>query len=276
MCNETNGGSGQADFTPKDGYQTELHEIWEQYHLNGMSAGLPIQVKAITEWKKLGNKYDYDKIVAHLKELKIYEVNLLENLPENMYITGKERSTITKDETYKYGHDWVHCSLPEDFEDTLNELCDNIEEEESNRFEDGIESWDDIKDEDGNIREEVSNLEDPKIIALAQHLDLTPTEAHEDIECDRDCNYSYSGIDYLVCTDEEADELERETVENTIEECYLSELNHSMKNHPALNYIDMDRWIDDWCNNRGENLGRYDSTEHYEDVDGITYYIYKT
>lgn len=168
MCNERAGHSGQAEFVPKDGYQTELYEIWNQYHLNGMSSGLPIQMKAITEWKKQGNEYDYTKVCEYLKSINLYEVDLKSNLPKNMFIYGKK--TIKDSETYKYGHGWVHCNLPEDFEETLDELCDNIEEEESNRFEDGIEDWDNIFDDDGNLREEVSNLEDEKIIALAKYL----------------------------------------------------------------------------------------------------------
>lgn len=168
MCNERAGHSGQAEFVPNDGYQTELHIIWNQYHLNGMCAGLPIQMKAITEWKKQGNKYDYKEVCEYLKSINLYEVDLKSNLPENMFITGKE--TIQDGETYKYGCGWVHCNLPKDFEETLDELCDNIEEEESNRFEDGIEDWDNIFDDDGNLRDEVSNLEDEKIIALAKYL----------------------------------------------------------------------------------------------------------
>ena len=119
-----------------------------------------------------------------------------------------EKKQFKMDETYKYGHGWVHCILPTDFEKILNELCDNIEEEEYSRFENGIEDWDNIYDKDGDLRDEVSNLEDEKIIALGKNLDITPTEANEDIEqlSYDDCLYSYSGIDYLVCTDKEADE----------------------------------------------------------------------
>lgn len=125
MCNERAGCMGQTEFIPKDGYQTELYEIWKQYHLNGMSAGLPIQVQAITEWKKQGNKYEYETAYEYLKSINLYEVDIKSNLPENMLINGKE--TIQNCETYKYGHGWVHCILPTDFEKTLHELCNNIE-----------------------------------------------------------------------------------------------------------------------------------------------------
>ena len=222
MSNERVRCMGQTEFIPKDGYQTELYEIWKQYHLNGMSAGLPIQVQAIAEWVKKGNKYEYKAVCEYLKSINLYEVDIKSNLPENMFINGKE--TIQDGETYKYGHGWVHCILPTDFEKTLHELCNNIKEEESERFEDGIQDWDNIYDKDGNLREEVCNLEDDKIIALGKYLEITPSEANEDIELDRDCLYLYSGQEYLVCTDEEADSKWDDSLDSYIEECILSEL----------------------------------------------------
>lgn len=262
MCNERERSFGQTNFAPKDGAQTELFNIWSQYHLNGMSAGLPIQVQAITEWKKQGNEYDYTKVCDHLKSINLYELPLKANLPEGFFITGKEE--ISDTETYKYGHGWVYCVIPENFKDTLNDICDRIEEEENNRFDDEeLITWDDI--------------DDVKIIALGKHLDIDAREAMEDIEQSSydDCMYSYSGMDYLVCTDEEADEKEKEAVESIIEECYLSELKHQIKDHPALQYIDMEAWVQDWCGERGENLNRYDSTEYEQLVNDIWYFIYR-
>ena len=260
---------GQTEFIPKEGYQTELYNIWKQYHLNGMSAGLPIQTQAITKWKKQGNKYNYEVVCDYLKSIGLYEVDLKSNLPENMFIFGKE--AIQDGETYKYGNGWVHCHLPEDFEDTLNELCDNIEEEEASRFEDGIENWDDIYDEDGNLREEVSNLEDEKIIALGIHLNITPIEAHEDIKQSNynDCFYSYSGQEYLVCTDEEADELHDNELENYIDECF------NIPKH-LENYFDRESWKNDAkIDGRGHSLNPYDGIEYEEKVNNTYYYIYK-
>jgi len=272
MCNETPNGSGQAEFTPKDGAQTELHQIWDQYHLNGMSAGLPIQTKAIVEWKKKGNKYDYDKACEYLKSINLYEINLKDNLPEGFFITGKK--SIDPKETYKYGHGWVNCTLPDNFKDTLNTICNSIEEEEKRRFDYIIEDWDNIYDKDGNLREELVNLEDEKIIALGQFLDITPTEADEDIRKNdnsysNDCEYLYSGILYLVCTDEEADELWDEDLENYIDDCL--EIPENVKP-----YFDKEKWKEDARQDgRGHSLGRYDGCEEEELVNGTYYYIYK-
>ena len=181
----------------------------------------------------------------------------------------------------KYHLNGKEPGLPDGFKDVLSKVCDAIELEESERFDNKI-SWDQIFNEDGEIISdletlELQNLYDHKIIALAKHLDISPMEANEDIQQSNynDCLYSYSGIEYLVCTDDEADELEREYLENMIDECYLYSLKNENKNHPALDYIDIERWINDWSGNRGENLGRYDGKENEEDVSGLTYYIYK-
>lgn len=269
MSNERNGNQGQTDFVPKDGYQTELYNIWKQYHLNGMNSGLPIQTKAIIEWEKKGNSYEFDKACEYLKSINLYEVDLKSNLPENMFITGKE--TIQDGETYRYGSGWIHCNLPEGFIESLINICHEIEIEESNRFEDGIEDWDDIFDDNLNLRDEVSNLEDEKIIALGKHLDLTPSEANEDIELDRDCLYSYSGQEYLVCTDLEADELWDECLENYIEDCILPELEEGLRR-----YFDNEAWKRDArYDSRGDYLNTYNGSEYEEKVNGTWYYIYR-
>ena len=134
----------------------------------------------------------------------------------------------------------------------------------------GIEDWDDIFD-DGNLRDEVSNLEDEKIIALGKHLGLTPSGANEDIELDRDCLYSYSGQEYLVCTDSEADELRDECLENYIEDCILPELEEGLRG-----YFDNEAWKRDArYDSRGDYLNTYDGYEYEEEVNGTSYYIYR-
>lgn len=275
MCTETPNGSGQSKFIPKDGPQTKLYEIWDQYHLNGMKAGLPIQTKAILEWKKQGNKYDYKKVCDYLKSINLYEVKLKDNLPEGFFIKTYGNLAIeSKIETYKYGHGWVHCNLPKDFEKTLNEVRDEIIEEEKNRFKDGIDDWGNIYDDNGNVKEKVFNLEDEKIIALGKYLGITPTEANEDIALEDDyysesCLYSYSGILYLVCTDTEADDLWDKDLESYIDD-YL-EIPKEIKK-----YFDKEAWKEDAkIDGRGHSLGRYDGYENEEKVNGTYYYIYK-
>lgn len=167
----------------------------------------------------------------------------------------------------------VHKSFIETFPQ-YEEMTPNYEDI---RFEEEeIENWlEDWKDEIYYI-DNYSSIDD-RILALMLHLELTVEEADSDIVEAKYGNnyYEYGKEEYQVLTDYEADREEEEYVENTIEECYLSELTRDNKNHPALNYIDMDRWVEDWCGNRGENLSGYDGQEYEEKVNGETYYIYR-
>ena len=255
MYNKKNGYNGQTPFIPKDKWQKKLDAIWEQYHLNNMSAGLPIQNEAIDKWKKAGNKYDYDQVVEHLKSINMYELPLKANLPKNYFIISKKN--ISDTEIYRYGASWVYREFPDDFIDTLDEVCDNIEKEEKERFatQETI-TWEDISD--------------TKIIALGKHLALTPIEANEDITHEEYCRYFYSGMSYLICTNAEADKLWDEDLEIYIDECLEIPKN-------IINYFDREAWKSNTRrnNSRRNFLARYDGNEDKKDVDGITYYIYR-
>lgn len=117
------------------------------------------------------------------------------------------------------------------------------------------------------------SVEIPYVIAIARHCQCTLDEI-EDITIDGN-DVTCQGRDYLVCTDDEADELEREYVENLIEECYLFEYRNNKMYDTIIRYLDLDKWIDDWCGNRGENLNHYDGTEYEEYVVDEWYYIYR-
>ena len=95
-----------------------------------------------------------------------------------------------------------------------------------------------------------------------------------------DSRIEYGNQEYLVCTDEEADELSREQTEQLIEDCYLSEYRRdeekSGRSNPLLQFLNLEAWIDSWSNNRGEILAGYDSEENDVTIDSGTYYIYRT
>lgn len=116
------------------------------------------------------------------------------------------------------------------------------------------------------------DIDDDRIIALMKHLDITPKEASEGITEDAYNYYTYGSQEYLVLTDDEADDKEYEYVKSTIEDCYLPDI----KDSPAVYYIDIEKWTLDWCNNRGQNIASYDGKENEEKVNSITYYIYRT
>lgn len=84
-------------------------------------------------------------------------------------------------------------------------------------------------------------------------------------------DYDENNNDYLVCTDEEADELWEESLNNYLEECIYPELPSNMQN-----YFDDEAWKRDArYDGRGHSLSMYDGHENYENVNNVTYYIYR-
>jgi hypothetical protein len=75
-----------------------IKEIWEQWHLNGMRAGTPIQEKAVKEWRNKTNNHSfaYTEICEYLKSINLYEVD-----------------------GYKYGSAWLMEPLPQDIIDEV-------------------------------------------------------------------------------------------------------------------------------------------------------------
>lgn len=142
-----------------------------------------------------------------------------------------------------------------------------------------------------------------KVIALAQHLELDlepnfdaddyPTEDYTDEEIaeekqkaidevkDRlisihegygEYTYEYCGEEYIVATDEEADEIEDEKLDDYLEECIYPELPENLRF-----YFDDDAWKRDArMDGRGHIISTYDGDENYVYVNGTAYYIYRT
>jgi hypothetical protein len=81
--------------------------------------------------------------------------------------------------------------------------------------------------------------------------------------------------EYLVLTDDEADEMWDEQLDNYIDECILAELPKGV----ARNYFDRAAWKRDARHDgRGHSLSSYDGNEDkiYDEEDEETYYIYRT
>lgn len=87
-----------------------IAEVWKQYHLNGMNAGLPAQTAAIKEWEAKGNRYEYDAVCNMLKAAGLYEIPL----PEGVKATGGFPAVVVNGTRgYRYGERWVYSSIPE-------------------------------------------------------------------------------------------------------------------------------------------------------------------
>lgn len=120
-------------------------------------------------------------------------------------------------------------------------------------------------------------MEDERIQALTQHIKAEEQE-QEEVEADELSTSSYDEKiiewgkrEYLVVTDEEADELWEEDLDNYIDECILSELPEQYKC-----YFDEEKWKDDArLDGRAHSLSRYDESEYEEEVNNTTYYIYR-
>ena len=133
-------------------------------------------------------------------------------------------------------------------------------------------------------RETIEDYDVPQTIILAKHLGMNLDDAQGEIDSE----------DYLVLTDEEADEAVREEIEelvwafnasflqahtgvdaNAIEK--IQEMCESA-NEPLTAMIkDFDHFVDDAvsCDGRGHFLAPYDHEENEITFNGITYYIYR-
>ena len=77
--------------------------------------------------------------------------------------------------------------------------------------------------------------------------------------------------DLTVYTDEEADEVWEESMDNYIEECVLNELPEQYRQ-----YFDDEKFKRDCSfDGRGHGLSSYDGEEHEVKIDDTWYYIYK-
>lgn len=118
---------------------------------------------------------------------------------------------------------------------------------------------------------ETGNFSDPeKVLALALEEDITAKELDDIIE-KGDNRFSYGGREYLVCTDEEADDLHDDELENYLDEIILVNL-------PAVaqKYFDREHWKGDAAiDGRGNSLNRYDGNEIERKINGTWYYLYR-
>ncbi len=86
-----------ARLFPRDERVQRIVKVWRNWHLNDLKAGTPSQERVVNAWlAKKGNKYDYDKVVAHLKSIGMYE-----------------------DNGYRYGTRWLKEEIPTDIKNEI-------------------------------------------------------------------------------------------------------------------------------------------------------------
>ena len=85
-------------------------------------------------------------------------------------------------------------------------------------------------------------------------------------------SFEYGNEEYLFLTDEEADEVEDERLDDYIDECIISEIPEAYRI-----YFDRESWKSDARINgcRGDNLSSYDGYEREAHYDGNYYFAYR-
>jgi hypothetical protein len=113
-----------------------------------------------------------------------------------------------------------------------------------------------------------------KVKALKQYLGCKKSEIEEGIN---DNTFEHFEEQYLVVTDEEADDLWEESLDNYLEDCIYPKLSGNLSN-----YFDDEAWKRDArYDGRGHSLSGYDGEENeevvtYKDGSSETFYIYRT
>lgn len=112
-----------------------------------------------------------------------------------------------------------------------------------------------------------------KILALAKHLEVSTADIEESsYNSDSFMVDDEDGSEYLVLTDSEADTAWEEALDNYIDEVILPEISDAYRF-----YFDDEKWKSAArMDGRGHSLATYDSEENEEEIDGTTYYIYRT
>lgn len=112
---------------------------------------------------------------------------------------------------------------------------------------------------------------DPKIAALAEHLDVPYGSISEKRGDTYDCDEARG--EWLVLTDDEREQAASNSLDSYIDECGLLDGVSDV----VRDYFDRARWKEDALRSDGygHTIGAYDGEEHEQQIDGVVYYIYR-
>lgn len=187
-------GSSWIEFTSTIVFEALL-PIIEKHNLHTLDTG-SYKLWADAFFSKKGFKRSYEDFITNFtKDLLVKPKRNLGTLYwDNHPETG---------ELYSYGSAWLKMDLPDDFEDTLDELLDTIEEEEEERK--GEAKISELTEEQGI--ELFSEFDSPEAAyALAYHLELSVSEV-EDVEEGGEGRWSVQGTDYVCGNEDEVIDL---------------------------------------------------------------------
>ena len=149
-----------------------------------------------------------------------------------------------------------------------------------------------------NTEQTEQTVTDPRILTLAKHLDVEPSDIEEARYGDN--TYTYGRQEYLVLTDEEADEAVAESIKGSLwafNATFISSHTKKGLSSAAVKALseaqaklcedandlvesmidDLDHFIKDAvaADGRGHFLAQYDGDEQEYTMDGVTYYVYR-
>jgi hypothetical protein len=171
---------------------------------------------------------------------------------------------------YSYGSAWLTEPLPENFQDDLEKILDEIEEEEN--AEPLTESALRIGELDSPYEKLRDLFGDDRVTALALILGAPLSSALEaTVAPYRPPVVTFEGTDYLVGTDDEMDEEWDDALDSYLDECVLPELSDDL-----ARYFDRDAWkADARHDGRAHSLNRYDGGEESVSLSGEEYFAYR-
>ena len=261
-----------AEFTDEDGYFSLTGDV------GGGSGACGDSIVKIDPRFKLMNS-------MHLCDVKTGEPMHAE--ANGIYFAEECNKTGRNEYSLKTIADHLHvsvekakefCELVKDgIKFNLNGFFDEMRIQWAQEAKDVVEQAQDVYDEyldeneaddDGPFDFEACG-EPAKVKGLSEWLECDPSDITEE----NSNRFSAHGRDYLVVTDDEADDLWDESLESYIDDCL--EIPPQM-----MNYFDRDSWkYDARMDGRGHSLGRYDGHEHEIEVehegDRFRFYIYR-
>ncbi len=115
-------------------------------------------------------------------------------------------------------------------------------------------------------------MSDPKVAALAAHLNVSPGTIEECRHSDDTFECESEPGEYRVLTESERETAADEALESYIDECILPDASGAL-----AQYFDRASWKRDALlgDGYGHTLSGYDGNEHEQQIDGTWYYIYR-
>lgn len=177
---------------------------------------------------------------------------------------------------YLYWHGWVIKTLPSDFKSNLEDLIKEIISEEL-LYDNVLIKEEDLEEEFFQDKVSELNIDENKLMAICLKFKLWRDWLQDLEKWYWDCYFKIEWNDYLVCTDDEADEKHLEDIKSLVDDIWWEWFKW---------WNDIDVELDDnWDiiisksitipqNERWNSLNRYDWYEDYYTF-GDTFYFYR-